>query len=94
MTSSSLMADHLFDSSILADLRGAQGVGEVTLAVDPRIESVLDLKNATKVLRSGETIVDIGKNIKEYDAVDCGLFYCTQALFAALERARIKKPRL
>lgn len=87
-----LMADHLFESSILVDLAAAGKAADVILAVDPRIDSILDLDDATKVLLSGQSIVDIGKAIPEYDAVDCGLFYCTQELFHALDRAEKRAP--
>lgn len=87
-----LMADHLFEPSILVDLAAAGSASDVTLAVDPRVGSILDLDDATKVRRSGQRIVDIGKTIREYDAVDCGLFYCTDALFNALDRAAKRAP--
>lgn len=87
-----LMADHLFDSSILADLAEGSWSGDVTLAVDSRVDSVVDLEDATKVRRVGNRIVDIGKAIEDFDAVDCGLFHCTPALFDALKQAARGRP--
>lgn len=90
-----LMADHLFDSSILTDLATGSWSGDVTLAVDARVDAVVDLEDATKVRRDGDRIVDIGKTIEEFDSVDCGLFRCTPALFEALEQAaRSRAPSL
>ncbi len=61
--------------------------GEVILAVDPNIDRIFDLDDATKVLRDGDRIVDIGKEIADYDALDTGMFLCSPALFDRLEAA-------
>ncbi len=83
-----LMADHLFDPSILADLiaRDAQDTG-VVLAVDRRLANPLvDLEDVTRVQTSdGGAIVRIGKLIEPYDAFDTGLFRAGPALMAALQ---------
>ena len=42
--------------------------GEVILGVDPKIDGIFDIDDATKVRRIGDRIVDIGKDIQEYDA--------------------------
>ena len=57
------------------------------LAVDPNIDRVFDLDDATKVLRNGDRIVDIGKEIAHYDALDTGMFLCSPTLFDRLELA-------
>jgi len=61
--------------------------GEVILGVDPKIDRIFDIDDATKVRRSGDRIVEIGKDIKQYDAIDTGMFLCTPALFDDLEAA-------
>jgi 1L-myo-inositol 1-phosphate cytidylyltransferase len=83
-----LMADHLFDPET-AEILIQQPLAsdEVILAVDPNIDRVFDLDDATKVLRNGDRIVDIGKEIAHYDALDTGMFLCTPALFDRLELA-------
>lgn len=81
-----LMADHLFEpetASALMEQRLAPG--EVILAVDSRIDSVFDLDDATKVRRHGSFIVEIGKDLVSYDALDTGMFVCSPALFDKLE---------
>ncbi len=81
-----LMADHIFETStarLLLDQPIAPG--NVILAVDSRMDRVFDLDDATKVRRRGSQIIDIGKNIPHYDALDTGMFLCTPALFDALE---------
>jgi len=83
-----LMADHLFDPSIvrkLAELPLADG--GITLGVDGnRSNPLVDLEDVTRVKTEGGKIRDIGKNLKEYNGFDTGLFVCTPAIFDALER--------
>ena len=81
-----LMADHLFDSSILTDLSRLKDEDDVVLAVDTRISTIPDLEDATKVVRKGPRITHIGKDLVKFDAVDCGLFRCTTALFDAIDQ--------
>jgi 1L-myo-inositol 1-phosphate cytidylyltransferase len=60
----------------------------VILAVDPKLDRVFDLDDATKVRREGNRIVDIGKTIPEYDAFDTGMFLCSPSLFDTLDSAK------
>src|SRR6266481_1606810 len=81
-----LMADHIFDpETARVLLKQSLMPGEVILAVDPNIDRIFDLDDATKVFRSGDRIVDIGKEIAHYDALDTGMFLCSPALFDHLE---------
>ncbi len=83
-----LMADHIFEpETARALLRQRLEPGEVVLAVDPHIGRIFDLDDATKVRRDGDRIVDIGKEIPHYDALDTGMFLCSPALFDRLESA-------
>jgi len=83
-----LMADHLFDTETAEVLlEQPLAPGEVILAVDPNVDGVFDLDDATKVRRDGDRIVDIGKEIADYDALDTGMFLCSPALFNRLESA-------
>jgi choline kinase len=83
-----LMADHLFEPETAHTLlQQPLGPEEVILAVDPNIDRVFDLDDATKVRRDGDRIVDIGKEIVRYDALDTGMFLCSPALFGRLEAA-------
>jgi 1L-myo-inositol 1-phosphate cytidylyltransferase len=83
-----LMADHVFESETARMMvRQRIAAGEVILGVDPKIGQIFDIDDATKVRRSGNRIVEIGKNIKEYDALDTGMFLCSPALFHELESA-------
>jgi 1L-myo-inositol 1-phosphate cytidylyltransferase len=83
-----LMADHLFEPATARFLMEQPlRADEVILAVDRNIDGVFDLDDATKVRRQGDLIVDIGKEIASYDALDTGMFLCSPALFDRLESA-------
>jgi len=83
-----LMADHIFEARTARQLMDQPLCsGEVILAVDSRINRVFDLDDATKVRRDGAHIVDIGKELQDYDALDTGMFLCTPAFFNTLESA-------
>jgi len=86
-----LMADHIFEpETARVLLRQLLAPGEVILAVDPNIDRIFDLDDATKVRRESDRIVDIGKEIAHYDALDTGMFLCSPALFDRLEAAAAK----
>jgi len=85
-----LMADHIFDESILLKLKNEKVVDDqVMLAVDYDIKTnkLVDVDDATKVLVEGNTISEIGKNIKKYNAYDTGIFLCSPAIFGAIEES-------
>ncbi len=82
-----LMADHIFDSSIIETmLKVKKRSDECLVAIDssPRY---IDLSEATKVKIDRKKIVDIGKNLEVYDAVDCGIFLMSPVIFEALEES-------
>jgi len=84
-----LMSDHIFESRTAESLlHQPLAEGEVILAVDPNIDTVFDLDDATKVRREGDRIVEIGKQITHYDAFDTGMFLCSPQLFGILESAK------
>jgi choline kinase len=83
-----LMADHIFEADTARVLMEQPlAPSEVILAVDPKIDRVFDLDDATKVQRKGDRILDIGKEIPHYDALDTGMFLCSPVLFSKLEAA-------
>jgi choline kinase len=80
------MADHVVSPAALAAVRdGPPGMN--LLLVDPRIDECFDLPDATKVRRVGDRIADIGKDLREYDVLDCGVFRLDQRFRGALTRA-------
>jgi|SRR5579883_1539155 len=83
-----LMADHVFDPEMARVMtRQELAPGEVILGVDSKIDRIFDIDDATKVRRVGDRIIDIGKEIKHYDAIDTGMFLCSPALFEDLDSA-------
>jgi 1L-myo-inositol 1-phosphate cytidylyltransferase len=86
-----LMADHIFEPSTARMLLNQPlGPGEVILATDPKINSVFDLDDATKVRCEGYRVADIGKELTNYNALDTGMFLCSSGLFKALDTAANK----
>jgi len=84
-----LMCDHVFESRTAAALlQQPLAKDEVILAVDEKLDSIFDMDDATKVCRMGDYIVDIGKQIRCYDAVDTGMFLCSPDVFQWLERVK------
>jgi choline kinase/phosphatidylglycerophosphate synthase len=85
-----LMSDHIFDEKIIAKLKNKRiNSNEVILAVDSNVKRnyVIDEEDATKVLIKDKRIVYIGKDLKEYNAYDTGIFLCTPAIFKAIEHS-------
>lgn len=82
-----LMSDHIFAPEILENLlKQNLNPDEGILCIDKNLKRIASLKEATKVkLKNNEIIEDIGKNLEEFQAVDCGIFYLTPAVFKALE---------
>jgi choline kinase len=89
-----LMSDHIFDPRHLRTLLAEDArpeSGGAVLAVDYDIGRVFDLEDATLVRTDGRRqILDIGKRIEVYDAVDTGAFRCTRGLFEALETSSLR----
>jgi 1L-myo-inositol 1-phosphate cytidylyltransferase len=81
------MCDHLVDPAILRDLMASTHEPDtVTLAVDFNVDgSINDLDDVTRVMCSNGRIVHIGKVMREFNAIDTGVFLCTPVLFDALE---------
>lgn len=81
------MNDHLFDQSIFEVVLRAPR-DRLNLAIDRKLNSMVDLDDAMKVQTRGDQIVAIGKNLRHYDAIDTGLFVCPHEIFQYLERAK------
>lgn len=84
------MVDHVFDEAILKELvHEPLQEDELILVTDDNINDnwFVDENDATKVLIEDHHIIDIGKNIKTYNAYDTGIFLCSPAIFAATEES-------
>lgn len=83
-----LMGDHLFEASVLSGLlRADVAPDESILAIDSRPATPEVAAEATKVRVEGDRIVAIGKALRDYNALDTGLFVCSPQLFPALDEA-------
>jgi len=77
------MSDHLVAPSALARLMSAQS-DQNLLLVDPRVDGVFDLPDATKVMMEGTRISGIGKELADFNAIDCGVFRLDERFFEAM----------
>src|SRR6266404_1495121 len=90
MTSSFLltMSDHLFDESIVDLLLREAEPERLNLAIDKKLDSIFDLDDAMKVRVQGDRLIGIGKDLRDYDAIDTGFFVCPRKFFDYLEKAK------
>ena len=84
------MCDHLVDLDILRGLMLTTPEPDtVTLAVDFNITgSINDLEDVTRVKCSNGRIEHVGKVIRNFNAIDTGVFLCTPIIFDALEASQ------
>ena len=82
------MGDHLFDFDVLEALLAGSDFAQVNLAVDRKIDSIFDLDDATKVQADGNRLVAIGKQLEGYNAIDTGVFLCSDEIFTYLRAAQ------
>jgi 1L-myo-inositol 1-phosphate cytidylyltransferase len=84
------MCDHLFDPEIVRSLMGSTLEPDtVTLAVDFNVAgSINDLDDVTRVKCVNGRIENIGKVIRDFNAIDTGVFVCTPVIFDALEASQ------
>ena len=82
------MSDHLFEDAIVDRLLDSFAPGFLNVAIDRKLNSIFDLDDAMKVQARGNRIVDIGKNLSDYNAIDIGLFVCPLEIFDYLEQVK------
>jgi myo-inositol-1-phosphate synthase len=84
------MCDHLVDPEIVRDLIASPiEANAVTLGVDFNIDSPLnDLDDVTRVKCAHGKIEHIGKVIRDFNAIDTGMFLCGPIMFDALEASQ------
>jgi choline kinase len=71
------MSDHVMSVQLAKDFLSEvkKNSEYCCLATDPNIANVFDLDDATKVQSSQGSIENIGKELKDFDCIDTGLFY-------------------
>ena len=83
-----LMGDHLYGPMIVDLMIQNSDSSQLNVAIDRKLEAVFDLDDAMKVKTESDRITEIGKNLKEYDAIDTGLFVCPAEFFDYLDRSK------
>ncbi|HMA96193.1 MAG TPA: histidinol-phosphate transaminase [Polyangiaceae bacterium] len=79
------MSDHLYSPELVYRLMAAELPEDgCALAVDRDIERCFDIDDATKVRSKSGKIVEIGKELESYDALDTGVFRIGPALLREL----------
>jgi choline kinase len=81
------MSDHLFDDAMVSRLLDNFYPGLLNIAVDRKLDSIFDLHDAMKVQTRRNRVIGIGKDLREFDAIDTGLLVCPLEIFDYLERA-------
>src|SRR6266446_470379 len=87
------MSDHLFDASVVDRLLASFDSDFLNIGVDQKLDSIFDLEDAMKVRTRGNRVTDIGKKLRDYDAIDIGLFVCPLEIFNYFERAKSRSGR-
>lgn len=79
------MSDHIVSVPALQRVVNHQSSRNLLL-VDPKVNGIFDLDDATKVEVIGHRIVNIGKEIAHYNGIDCGIFKLTDRFFEAMRK--------
>ena len=84
------MGDHVFENTVVDCLLDNFEPDLLNVAIDRKLDSIVDLDDAMKLQTLGSKVTAIGKNLRSYDAIDTGLFVCPVEIFAYLEQAKSK----
>ena len=84
------MGDHVFDDTIIDCLLENFEPSLLNIAIDRKLDLIVDLDDAMKIQTCGTKVTGIGKNLRSYDAIDTGLFVCPPEIFVYLEQAKAK----
>ena len=82
------MCDHLFEDAIIDSLLEKYDPRLLNIAVDRKLDAIFDLHDAMKVQTRKESVIEIRKDLRDYDAIDIGLFICPVEIFAYLQKAK------
>jgi len=82
------MCDHIVSPAAVSRLAHSPSSKNLLL-VDRRIDEIFDIDDATKVRVRKSDIVQIGKELKDYNGIDCGVFRLDGAFFEAM-RTQLK----
>lgn len=86
-----LMSDHLFDTQNLKKLINFPLINDnCLLATDSNMDHIYDIQDATKVYLDNSLILNIGKDLLNYNTIDTGMFRFARSIFDALEKSFIE----
>jgi choline kinase len=77
------MCDHVVSSQAIARVAKSAKRANLLL-VDKRTDSVFDIDDATKVKTREAAITSIGKELTDYNGIDCGIFRLTNRFFDSM----------
>ena len=81
-----MWSDHVFGDEVMEIARNhTPEPGHAALLVDYKLDTVFDMDDATKVAVSDGKVVSIDKQLVSFNAVDTGVFVCTDGLMDALQ---------
>ncbi len=80
------MSDHVVSPEALSMIIQSKQKANLLL-VDPQIDAVFDIDDATKVVTEKQTIVQIGKELTNFNGIDCGIFRLDERFFLAMSEA-------
>jgi choline kinase len=82
------MGDHLFEPLVVDLTIRESDPSKLNVAIDRKLGAIFDLADAMKVKTKGDRVAEIGKELKDYDAIDTGLFICPTEIFDYLKKAK------
>jgi choline kinase len=83
------MSDHIVSISAIERAINQKATKNL-LVVDPDINGIFDIDDATKVEVVDNRIMNIGKEISNYNGIDCGIFKLNERFFNSM-REQLKK---
>jgi 2-aminoethylphosphonate-pyruvate transaminase len=91
-----VMSDQIAAPALLRELCALPAAsGPTVLAVDRDLPRVFDIDDATKVKLAADRVIEIGKDLRRYQAVGAGIYLMAPSLCETLERlSRLSPPSL
>lgn len=77
------MGDHVVESALIATLVSG-AADRCRLAIDRAVAADPRAAEATRALTRKDRVIDLGKNINRWNALDTGAFWCTPRIFDAI----------
>jgi choline kinase len=79
------MSDHIVPASAIGRVINCDR-SENILLVDRRVDKIFDVNDATKVIVQKNKIKQIGKNLRNFNGIDCGIFRLNGRYFDSMRK--------